>query len=316
IGVTLPYLLAHQNKVDVGKWDLDNTIARMWAGLLSGYHLVLGGTPTGGFHLVPGDVPTGAGIFDNTIAGFWLAVLAFGTILPAVRRFRPLIERGEPQTMVATALAWLTCLVMLVLRVVYFFTVDATSVSPHYFAVDYFFVILLIALAFNSLYTLAYDPSVTGPVKPLLRGGAALVMVMTVVSAIGQTATYYRDPYFDTYMSKTCNWSQLTNRISAVVANDDTILAYDFLFASTLTYVRPLPNQVISLIDLKEGMFGPGAQVAYLSMNLPPVMLETATADLGKLGLHPLRTVELSSPDWQGCTVMWQHVELRYFRKD
>ncbi len=303
VGVTtIPYVLEHQNKMNVGQWDIENTADRLWSGLLNGYHLVLGGAPAD------------ASLFINGLAAFWGGVIALGIGVLMVPRLRPVIQRAEPQTVAITALAGLTCLFMLSFQVVYFFKVDALSVWPRYFAIYYFYLMILIALAFNSLYSLASDWGLIGLGKVSSQAMTLIVMVMTVVSAVGQTYNYRRDPYYDTGMTKTCNWVQLTNRLNAAVARDDTILAHDFLFASTLTYVRPFANRVISLTDVQAGKVELGARVAYLNMYLP-TMLDSMRASLEQRGMRPERTVELSSPDWWECSSLWRRVELLYWER-
>lgn len=250
--LTWPYLHDNQQKVNIGLWAREQVT--LPGQLAQGFQLVLSG------HL------PGHDRFTAVLPWAWLVLLlAGGWILFRGRTTDTVIAADRRQ-------AWLMSLcigVAVSFQAIYFYKVEPLSVWPRYFIIHYFFLTWLIALAFRALYRIPH-------------WSARLVLVaatlLLATSAVYQVRSYYRDPYFDTSLSRTFDWRVGSDLLATVLTSDDVVLCQDFVTRSTLTFTRPLPNRLLTFEELPNAALAATHRIIYLEAgHLQPARGELAT---------------------------------------
>lgn len=233
-----PYLQQHRQKVDVGQWGAPDT--PLGQSLADGLHLVLAG-----------HFPGKSSAMDFVFWFWLLLVIAAAAMLLPRKTFAPRLGEETRSHARRQATLMLLCLgLSIAFQILYFFKVDTLSVWPRYFALHYFFVTWLVALAFNFFHTLASNRSL--PLGWRLTGrvvvGAALIVL--TASSIAQVRSYHRDPYLDTSTSRTDNWRIVAEGFARVLQPGDVALAQDHVHAWTLSFVRPPAQPMVTLREL------------------------------------------------------------------
>lgn len=288
-----PYLQHHAEKVNVGRWGVPGT--NLLAQLSDGFHLVLAGHPAG-------RVPAADFLF-----WFWLLVLATGGgLLLCHRRLADGAGFSTEELRRQVSLMLLSLAVPLAFQVYYFYTADNLSVWPRYFVIHYFFLVWLLALAVKHLHDLSSAAPVARRTRLFLRGALAAIIGVLLVSACFQVRSYYRDPLFDTGLSRASNWRTLAAEISRVTRPDDVLLTHEFINRATLTFTRPVSNRVLMLQELETSDLGSADRIVYLesSANIPA--RPELAARLAKLGFGTLQEIRLHATDRQYLLPDWR----------
>lgn len=293
LAATLPYLLSHRQKVDVGHWGKDATM--LWPSLSDGFHLVLSGHRAG------------HSLFTDFLFLFWLTIIVSGSLPLLFKKLPEVAETYHAEFRRQSFLIVLSMVSTLVFQLVYFFAVDTLSVWPRYFVIYYFFLTYLLALAFKYLYDLSFSNEVLSWTRPSLKALVGVVLTVTVASGIYQTRSYYQNPYFDTGMSRECNWRTVAAAMSHIVMPGDVVLTQDFLHATTLTYTRPITNSVIPVQELKKSAIDSVSRFVYLEPRATKSLRNEIISRMTALGFKTMHEKGLPSADGKNiCTAKWR----------
>ena len=281
--LTLPYLVGHQQKMDVGRWGQEH--AAVLPQLSMGFHLVLTGHQPGQFR------------FTDFLFWFWLATIAGTLLLLAAGKFRAGAAAARTDLQRQGLLMALCVAVSLAFQVGYALTRDDLSLWPRYFVVHYFFLTWLIALGFRYASDLGSDPAVPSWSRRGLTAVTGTVFALMVASGIFQTRSYYRDPYLDTGLNPGYSWQTLCAELSNSARTNDAIVLHDFVVRSAMTFSRPFSHRVLLLPELEKEDLHAFEHVAYLEFFLfKPERAELARR-LAALGFGDMKEVEVRSAD-------------------
>ncbi|RFC44845.1 MAG: hypothetical protein DUW69_001936 [Verrucomicrobia bacterium] len=292
LSLTWPYLVAHHEKVDVGRWGFQGT--SLSAQLSNGFHLVLSG------HM------TGFSPFTDFLFWFWLVVIAGAALL----LFRPPATAGVARAEYKRqgALMLLSILVTLAFQIGYFLKVDNLSVWYRYFIIHYFFLTWLVALAFKYLCDLRAGMAVGTAVRSTLTVVVTALAALMIASGIYQTRSYYRDPYMDTGLSAASNWRTWATGLAHIIQPDDVVLTYDFLGRASLSFTRPIPNRIVPLTDLDTANLQAAGRLVYLENLYFKSQRSQLATRMAALGFGSMREIPIYSTDGtmtlSECTIL------------
>lgn len=247
---TWSYLDAHQQKMEVGRWGVEQTA--LWPQLSNGFHLVLTGHEAG------------KSAFADFLFWFWLAVILSGVALVFLAKTRSISSLSPGETKRVGTLMLFSILVPLIFQIGYFVRVDNLSLWPRYFVVHYFFLFWLVALTFKLLWDIRAAPEVGAIWR---RGSTAALVAMGAclgASAFFQVGSYYRDPWFDTGMRENANWRSWSADLLPLLHADDAVLTDDFLGRATLSFTRPMSNRIVALKELENQELKSAGRLIYL----------------------------------------------------
>lgn len=122
---------------------------------------------------------------------------------------------------------------------------------------------------------------------------------LLAISAVCQTRSYWRDPYFDTNTT-------VARALHAVVRPGDIVVANDFIIRSTLTVTRPLSTPVLLLTDVEKTDLGKAPRLVFLeSINNRPQRTEIA-ARIAARGYPNLQEWPVPAGDGSGPLSDWR----------
>ncbi len=248
LGATAPYLLGHQQKVNVGLWASEHE--SLESHLSHGFHLLFTG------HL------TGHGRFTDFLFWFWPAVVAGGAFLFLWDRTSLPAPAMAVESRRQGLLMVLCITVSLVFQIGYTLLIENLAVWPRYFIIHYFFLVWLIALSFRYLWELR--TAAAGWPRPGLTLVAAALGAVLTASAVYQVRSFRADPYLDTSQNSVTNWHNVAASLARHVRPGDVVMASDFINRATLTFTRPMANDVILLADLERHGPPPTGRLVYL----------------------------------------------------
>ena len=297
LAATLPFLNANPQRIDVGRWGTEGTA--LLPQLSNGFHLVLAG------HL------TGHSVFTDFIYWFWLAIVSAAAVLVMLRRADPIVSEAAEAFRHQGLLVLLSVAFPLVFQFAYFYRFDNLSVWPRYFIVHYFFLFWLLSMAVRFLHALAESSEFKPAFRRILRTSLVAVLATLLVSSLYQIRSYYRDPYFDTSLSRSSNWRVLATEIARVLRPDDVLLAHELINQSTLTFSHPFTNQVLLLADLEKGAVGASGRFVYLESVSNQGQRDALANRMATLGFGKMREIFVKAPatgkivpDW--CLLVFQ----------
>lgn len=270
--LTWPYLQANQQKINVGFWAREQVT--LPGQLFNGFHLVLSG------HL------PGQPALASCLPLAWLSLL--GLAVGLFIQFRNLL----PQAFAAscTRQAWLMALciaIPLIFQIGYFYKVEPLSVWPRYFIIHYFFLTFLIGIGFRVLFELR----TAAGWRYALPGLLVMVTALLAASAVFQVWSYRRDPYFDTSLSTATDWRNGMDLLAQVLTPDDVVVTSDYIARATLTFTRPLTNQVLTSAELDAGRLRGTRRALMLELAGYNGTREQLTTLLGALGFGPPQAI-------------------------
>ena len=294
LAATLPYLLTHPQKIQVGRWG--TTGSELWPQLSVGFHLVLAGHATGQFR------------FTDFLFWFWLTFI-LGTFVLFFRgksAALPCENRGE---VMRQGLLMLLCSgVSLAFQIGYFYGVENLSLWPRYFIIHYFFLTWLIALGFNHLRILRQAKGTSVWVRHGLSAATGIVAVTMLASAVFQVRSYYRDPFLDTGLSRSSNWQNLTAGASRIMRPADAFVFHDFISRSTFTFTRAPTNRVLLLEELPASALESVERLVYLESSESPAEKNQIAGRMATLGFKSCRVIPLQAADGQSPLNDWRAV--------
>ncbi len=292
LALTLPYLLSHPQKIDIGRWG--KTTTAFWPQLADGFHLVLTG------HLA------GRAPFATFLFWFWLVTLAVAAVL--VLRAPPglAISLGVREIKRQGTLALICILFPLAFQVGYFLCVDDLSLWPRYFVIHYFYAVWLLGLGFAHLCDRWQAAGTRGGVRRILGAAVVLVASVMVASGVYQSRSYYLDPLLDSGQSQDSNWRSVAAGLSRASQADDVVVAYDFIFGASLTYTRPIPNRVVQLKELESADLRSARRLLYLEAAFAAPQRAALAARLNALGFCECQEIPLRPSPGQPALSDWR----------
>ncbi len=284
---TAPYLGYNHQKVQVGLWASESESLE-WH-LHHGFSLVFTG------HLA------GHGRFTDALLLFWPAVVVAGGFLYAWDRTSapalPVAEESRRQ-----ALLMVLCIgVSLAFQVGYTLAIENLAVWPRYFIIHSFFAAWLITLSFRYLWELRATCAARWPRLGLTLAAGALLAVQAA-SGVHQVRSFHADPYLDTGQNSISNWDNVATALGRQLQPGDTVVMPDFITRSTLTFTRPLAQEVLILPELRRhGVPRQGRLVFVEPAGHRPAREELVTY-LTAQGLTLADESPVVAPDGQGVT--------------
>jgi hypothetical protein len=275
ITCTWPYLQTHRQKVDIGQWGTEGT--ELLPRLVDGMRLILSG------------LPSEASFWNSLSLWIWLALLIIGASSLTLNRFRTISHGITQEYPRQVLLALLSLSITVAFQIGYFYKVDTLSVWPRYFAVHYFFLLWLVALAFKRMYELSTCAHLTRPLHLCSKAIIVAALIILSISGLHQVRTYYLQPYFDSGLSANANWRILSEGIAAIVKNGDVVVAQDFIHAWTLSFTRDWPNPITPEQKIGRGPFPEGQRFLYLWPDGNPTKREEIAGHFSSLGFSSLR---------------------------
>jgi len=279
LSATLPYLRANQQKVNVGLWARENS--SIWSHLSVGFHLLLSG------HL-PGRSP-----FTEFLFWFWLAA-ATGAL--------GLIFLGRAGARRQAVLLLLCIGISLAFQVGYAWRIETLSLWPRYFVIHYFFLVWLIALGFATLDEMRAAPALPLARRRSLAGFAGVLAAIMTGSAVFQVHSYRSDPYLDTGVTRASDWRTMAAELSKILQSSDVVIVNDFIIRGTLTFTRPISNQVVLLSQMDDAEFRHAKRLLYLAPDRLKPGWAGVIARMSTLGFAHEQEIDLHSTD--GTTVL------------
>jgi len=290
LAATIPYLMTHNQKVDVGRWGTETSA--LAPQLSTGFHLVLAGHQ-------PGQFP-----FTDFLFWLWL-VLVIGA---AVSLFRakniPGLSDANAEIKRSGFLMLLCIGVSLAFQIGYFYARENLSVWPRYFIIHYFFMTWLVALAFRFLDEWRRHATPVWTRRSLNLAVGALAAVLAA-SAIFQTHSYYRDPYLDTSFTRASNWRVWTAALSRILQPDDVVISHDYVARSTLTFTRPMAQRVLLLDEVETADLHAAERLVYIELTESPFERAELVARMSALGFPVMQEVWIPSADGTGFVPEW-----------
>lgn len=294
ISLTLPYLQVHHEKVNIGRWGSPGTTLWPWLG--DGFHYVLSG------HYY------GQRFWAELVFWSWLGLLAAGVALFAGRTWRTVAPESRRE---AGRQGWLMLLCLAVavaFQVGYYLKVDSLSVWPRYFALHYFFLLWLVALAFLALYEVATTAALPALGQRRWRIATRTTFGVMLVSTFLQVRSYWVNPYLDCGLSRESNWRVISAGLAREVKPGDAVLMQDFLQAWTLTFTRAMPQRVLYVYppNLDSNSVVGVQRIVYLEHEgNVPARAGIATS-LAALGFGPPREEGLPAADATRTVPAWR----------
>lgn len=233
---TAPYLITHRQKMNVGLWASESESVR--SHLSNGFHLVLAG------HLA------GHARFTDFLFWFWPAVMAGGAFLFLWDETSAPAPAMAVESRRQALLMFLCISVSLAFQLGYTLLVENLAVWPRYFIIHYFFVAWLIALSFRYLWELRAVAG-AGWARHGLGLAAGVLAAVLTASAFYQVRSFRADPYLDTGQNSVSNWGNVAATLASLVRPGDVVVMSDFINRATLTFTRPMPNEVLVLPELE-----------------------------------------------------------------
>lgn len=248
LATTAPYLLGHQQKVNVGLWASDHE--PLEAHLSQGFHLLFAG------HL------PGHSRFTDFLFWFWPVMLAGGAFLFVWDRTSLRAPAMAVESRRQGLLMVLCIMVSLAFQVGYTLLIENLAVWPRYFVIHYFFLVWLIALSFRYMWELR--TTAAGWTRHGLTMVAAILGAVLAASAAYQVRSFRADPYLDTGQNSVANWHNVAVSLARHLRPGDVVMTSDFINRATLTFTRPIAHEVIVLAELERHEPTPTSRLVYL----------------------------------------------------
>lgn len=291
LGATVPYLGLHRQKVDVGRWASESESVQ--SHLSNGFHLVLAGQAAGHAR------------FTDFLFVFWLAVIAGGAFLFLWDRTAAPAPAAAAESRRQGWLMLLCIAVSLAFQLGYTLFVENLALWPRYFVIHYFFLAWLIALSFRYIWELRAAGAAGWARRGLTLTAGALAAVLAA-SAVYQVRSFRADPYLDTSQNHVSNWRNAATTLARLVRPGDTVVTSDFINRTTLTFTRPLSNEVMVLAELEE--HGPPAagRLVYLEPAGLRAQRDQLAARLAARGYTVSGESPVFAPDGVSATDDWR----------
>jgi hypothetical protein len=118
---------------------------------------------------------------------------------------------------------------------------DTLAVWPRYFFQHYVLFHILVSCQFCYAFIVVSDRRVAGLARLFIWGWAGLLLLAVTYWSLTSSMGYYRDPFADTGMNKSCNWRKLSSRIKSTVA-EDVLVFSRILEGATITASQYFDN--------------------------------------------------------------------------
>ena len=283
LAASAPYLRQHPQKINIGRWGSET--AGLWPQLSTGFHLVLSGNEPG----VSG--------FSDFLCWFWLLLLAAAAVLLVGKKFTGTASGPSPVILHQGGLAGLCLLVAVAFQVGYYYKVDDLSLAARYFALHYFFLTWLVALAFNYLYDLGGAAEIPSGLSRGLRVAIGAILAVLATSAVCQPRMYYLNPYYDMFMTPGEDWRKLAAGLAPILVPSDTVVTRNFIHGSALNFTWPIANRVVPLPDLPAAAPGVTGRLVYLETGAVRSTRPALLSQLRALGFSTWHETALPSAD-------------------
>ncbi len=296
LSATIPYLLTHMRKVNVGRWGTEHTA--LWPQLSNGFHLVFAG------HVA------GFSSFTDLLFWFWPGLIT-GSALLLFRQNSATatgLDQARGDFRRQGLLMLLSSAVPLAFQLGYFFKLDNLSLWPRYFIIHYFFLIWLAALGFNFLWSLRATGAQPAWLRHALSAAVAACLVVMGGSAVFQVRSYYRNPYFDTSLVPSADWLNLAREVSRHLQPRDAVVFHDYIARATLTFSQPLINPAWLLDELETYDFKAIDRLVYLESGESPEKKADIAARMTALGYSNRQVLGLFMADGQTPLSYWRAV--------
>ena len=293
VSATLPYILSHKQKADVGRWGPDTS--DLWPQLSTGFHLILTG------HTAE------TSSFYNFLFWLWPTLIFVAACLLFRYKYPGSTGNLHLETRRQSLLMLLCITTTLSFQIGYFFQIDNLSVWPRYFVVHYFFWTWLVGLGFNYLYEVRSFHEVPRWLRHSLTAISAVIMGVILTSSVLQTKSYYRNPLLDTGLSHDSNWRIWTRELATIVEPDDLVISHDYISRATMTFTRPMVNTVILLTDLERiADLDKYERLVYMESSYSLHERDALLARMSKLGFENLQEIKMHTADGHTPISLWK----------
>jgi len=289
---TLPYLQTHQQKVNVGRWGKVTTT--IWPQLSNGFHLVLTGHPDGLSRLT------------EFLFWFWLVLIAGALVLGWSGKFRPIAEASRLELKRHGTLMLLCIGASVAFQIGYCLQVEDLSLWPRYFVIHYFFLMWLIALAFNYFTVISSQIDAPAWTRRTLKTLVGTAFTVMLVSGIFQTRSYYHDPFADTGLSRAYSWKSMCMEVTRALCPGDVVVMNDMTIRSTLTFSWPFACRVLLLPELETCDLRSADRLVYLESYYVLSQRSQLAARMAARGYPHLKEVRLHTADGSDLLSEWQ----------
>jgi hypothetical protein len=235
-------------------------------------------------------------------------VLAAGATLYATSTWRTAAPESRHEAGRQGRLMLIALGVTVTFQIGYFLKVDTLSVWPRYFALHYFFLLWLVALAFRAMLDTARSPALPATTRRRWRLAASAAFAVMLVSAFLQVRSYRHNPYLDTGLSPDSNWRVISGGLARLTQPGDTILMQDFLQAWTLTFTRPTSLPVLYPSNLNAESLAKARRLVYLEYEGNMPARAGIAESLNALGFGPARAEPLPAGDTAAAVPYWHVV--------
>ena len=179
--------------------------------------------------------------------------------------------------------------------------IENLAVWPRYFIIHSFFAVWLIALSFRFVWELrAACPGRWSQLGLTLVAGGLLAV--QAASGVHQVRSFRADPYLDTGQNTVSNWDNVATALGRQLQPADTVVMPDFITRSTLTFTRPLAQEVLVLRELRRHGVPRTGRLVFVEPAGQRPAREELVAYLAAQGLTLADESPVIAPNGQGVT--------------